>query len=210
LSTGETSQLLLSQPVVQGDQGIWCVERWMDGNGSVYYVTPETDVMIADYYKELQKQSDDGINPSLLDPLQVAIDFIKNDLGQWQVSVDDLVPQYSATVDDFMQTPESHFIGFISNFDIDKFSKPSFHLDQIEWLTLDDTERLKELNIDPNVDMPNGFYIYNPHSYPMFHQVTEQTQYSIINWGEVLPINLLALKSSSSILNNILRFCTTV
>ena len=190
LSTGETSQLLLSQPVVQGDQGIWCVERWMDGNGSVYYVTPETDVMLADYYKELQKQSDDGVNPSLLDPLQVAIKFIKNDLGQWQVSVDDFVPQYSATVDDFMQTPESHFIGFISNFNTES---PSFHLDRIEWLTLDDTERLKELNIDPN-DLPNGFYIYNPHSYPDYFQVKDYTQYSIINWGEEITHKSVAIE----------------
>ncbi len=185
-STGETFQLLLSQPVVQGDHGIWCVERWMDGNGSVYYVTPETDTMIAEYYKELQNEVDQGHKPWLIEPLQVANEFIKNDLGQWQVSIDDLVPQYSATVENFMQTPESRFIGFISNFEIDKYSKPSFHLDQIEWLTSDDTERLEELNIDPDRDMPNGFYIYNPHNYPMFHQVTESTEYSIIDLeGEV-------------------------
>jgi hypothetical protein len=54
-------------------------------------------------------------------------------------------------------------------------------LDQIEWLTADDTERLKELNIKPE-EMPNGFYIYNPHNYPMYCQVTEQTKYHIINW----------------------------
>lgn len=181
LSTGETCQLLLSQPVVQGEHGIWCVERWMDGNGSVYYVTPETDTMIAEYYKELQNEVDQGHKPWLIDPLQVANEFIKNDLGQWQVSIDDLVPQYSATVENFMQTPESRFIGFISNFEIDTYSKPSFHLDQIEWLTSDDTERLEELNIDPDRDMPNGFYIHNPHNYPMFHQVTEDTEYSIID-----------------------------
>ncbi len=184
LSTGETSQLFLSQPVIQGDQGIWCVERWMDGNGNLYYVTPKTDSTIADYYKDLQKQCDDGHNSSLLDPLQVAIDYIKNDLGQWQVSIDELAPQYSATVEDFMKTPESHFIGFISNFETEIYSKPSFHLDQIEWLGSDDIERLKELNIDPDKDMPNGFYIHNPHSYPMFFQVAEDAQYNIINWGE--------------------------
>ncbi|NLC10940.1 MAG: hypothetical protein GX767_01630, partial [Firmicutes bacterium] len=183
LSTGETSQLFLSQPVVQGDRGIWCVERWMDGNGTVYHVTPDTDRTISEYYKELQNEADGGDKPWLQDPLQVAVEFINNDLGQWQVSINDLDPQYAATVDDFMQTPESRFIGFISNFEIDKYSKPSFHLDQIEWLTSDDTKRLEELNIDPDQDMPNGFYIYNPHNYPMFHQVTEDTQYSIIETG---------------------------
>lgn len=178
LSTGETAQLLLSQPIVQGDQGIWCVERWMDGNGNVYHDTPKTDIMIADYYQELQKQSDEGIDRSLLNPLQVAIDYINNELGQ-NVSINELVPQYSAKIEDFMKTPESHYIGFISSFNIDTYS---FHLDKVEWLTLDDMERLKKLNIEPN-DMPNGYYIYNPNSYPMYLQVTDQTQYSIINWG---------------------------
>ena len=180
--TGETYKLLLSQPVVQGEQGIWCVERWMDGNGTVYYVVPDTDTKIADYYKELQKQSDEGHNPSLSDPLQVAMDYIKNGLGQVQVSEDTLVQEVPATIEDFIKTPESEFIGFISNFQIDKNSKTSFNLDPIEWLTLEDAERLKELNINPDIDMPNGFYIYNPDSHPMFFQVAEDAKYYIINW----------------------------
>lgn len=181
LSTGETCQLFLSQPAVQGKHGIWCAERWMDGNGAVYYITPNTDQRISDYYKELQNQVNNGHKPGLLDPLQVAIDWINHDLGQ-RVTPDQLNPQYSATAEDFMETPESHFIGYISNFEIDEYSKPSFHLDPIEWLTLDDAERLKELNINPD-DLSNGFYIYNSNNYPMFHQVTDATTYHIINWG---------------------------
>jgi beta-lactamase regulating signal transducer with metallopeptidase domain len=184
LSTGESSQLFLSQPVEQGDQGIWCVERWMDGNGGVYHVTPETDNMITEYYKELQTEADNGQKQWLLDPLQVAKEFINNYMGQVQVTTNDLNLQYTATVEDFMQTPESHFIGFISNFKIDETPTPYFHLEQIEWLTSDDTERLKELNIDPDKDMPNGFYIHNPKRDPMFLQVGENTQFNIINWGE--------------------------
>jgi len=184
-SFGETYKLLLSQPVVQGEQGIWCVERWMDGNGTVYYVTPETDVSMADYYKELQKQSDEGYNSSLLDPLQVAMDYIKNVLGQVHVSVDTLVQEAPATIEDFMETPESEFIGFISNFQIGKKSNASFDLNKIEWLTLDDTKRLKELKIDPDIDMPNGYYIHNPDSDPMYFQVAEEAQYYIIDWETV-------------------------
>ena len=180
LSTGETSQLFLSQPVVQGDLGIWCVERWMDGNGSVYYVTPETDLLPMDYFKDLQKQCDDGYQPTLLDPLQIAFDYIYNDLGQHQVSIEELVPQYKATVEDFLQTPESHFIGFISNFSMDQ---SYFHLDQIEWLSYEDSDRLKALNIDAN-DMPNGYYIYNPNTYPMYCGTTEETEYYIVNLGD--------------------------
>ncbi|WP_053083691.1 M56 family metallopeptidase [Rubeoparvulum massiliense] len=183
LSTGETCQLLLSQPVIQGDHGIWCVERWMDGNGSVYYVTPKTDIRLTEYFQKLQDEVDQGHKPWLMDPLQVAIEWINNDLGQ-NVSLDELELKYSATVKDFMVTPVSHFIGFISDFETAKYSKPYFHLDQIEWLTLEDNERLEELNIDPNEDMPNGFYIHNPHNYPMFFQVTEDTKYNIIVLGE--------------------------
>ncbi len=178
LSTGETCQLFLSQPVIQGDLGIWCVERWMDGNGSVYYVTPQTDAITTDYYKDLQEQCDGGHKPSLLDPLQAALEYINNELGQ-HVSINKLVPEYSAKVEDFLITPESHFIGFITNLNADR---SYFDLDQIEWLTNDDTERLMELDIKPD-EMPDGYYIYNPNNYPMYCQVTEQTQYSIINGG---------------------------
>lgn len=183
LSTGETCQLLLSQPIVRGDHGIWCVERWMDGNGTVYYVTPKTDSRLIDYFQELQNEVDQGHKPGLIDPLQVAIEWINNDLGQ-NVSLDELEPEYSATVKDFLVTPVSRFIGFISKFETEKLSKPYFHLDQIEWLTLADGERLEELNIDPDTDMLGGFYIYNPNNYPMYFQVTEDTTYNVIELGE--------------------------
>ncbi|MDD2401915.1 MAG: M56 family metallopeptidase [Clostridia bacterium] len=179
LSTGETCQLLLSQPIIQGDVGIWCVERWMDGNGNVYYATPKTNTMIVDYYKTQQKQCDDGHKPALLDPLQVALDYINNDIGQY-VSFNELIPQYSTKAEDFLITPESHYMGYISNF---KADNSSFHLDQVEWVTDDDAERLRELNINPD-ELNNGFYIYNPANYPMYCQVTEQTQYSIITWDD--------------------------
>ncbi|MEA1962156.1 MAG: M56 family metallopeptidase [Bacillota bacterium] len=89
-SNGEICQLVLSQPVVQGDFGIWCVERWMDGNGNVYYVTPKTDVMTMDYYNDLQKQCDDGHKPYLLNPLEVALEYVNEELGL-QVSLDEFV-----------------------------------------------------------------------------------------------------------------------
>ncbi|SKC36064.1 M56 family metallopeptidase [Maledivibacter halophilus] len=191
ISTGETCQLFLSQPVIKGDSGIWCVERWMDGNGNIYYVTPDAKGIIGDYYKELQKQCDDGHKQFLLDPLQVAFQYINNDIGLGQnVSLDELVVQYYAKIEDFQEVPESHFIGFISDFNIEK---ALFHLDRIEWLTDNDTERLRELNIDAN-DMPNGFYIHNPNKYPMYCEVTDQTQYSIINWGEEITHKSVTLE----------------
>ncbi len=109
LSTGETAQLLLSQPVIQGNTGIWAVERWIDGNGSVYYVSPhpKEDIKIHAYYKDLQEQSDNGHKPWLLDPIEVGYDYIINSLGQILVKMDDLVVINPATIDDFLLIPES-------------------------------------------------------------------------------------------------------
>ncbi len=181
LSTGETCQLLLSQPATQGEGGIWCVERWMDGNGTVYYDIPNTEGRISEYYEGLQEQFDEGGIPGFpLDPLQVALDFINGGAGLGQrVSPDDLEVQYNAAAQDFLETPESYYIGFISNFNKDEYSNPFFHFDQIQWLTFEDAEILEKLNIDPD-DLPNGYYIHNPVSYPMYHQASEQTEYKII------------------------------
>ncbi len=179
LSTGETSQLLLSQPVVQGEKGIWAVERWMDGNGTVYHEGPNTELRIEDYYNELQKQFDSGENLKLGDPVEVGYDFIINYLGQILVKKSDLVVIDPAAIDDFMNTPISHYIGYISDFTQEE---RYFHLDRVEFLGLEDEERLKELNIDPDEDMPSGFYIHNPHSYPDSLFVSEETEYYILDW----------------------------
>ncbi len=182
LSTGETSQLLLSQPAEKGKEGIWCVERWMDGNGSIYYDIPKTEGRIVEYYVNLQRECDEGHKPYLLDPIHVAIEYINGEEGLGQrVPTDKLEILHDATYEDFLETPESHYLGFISNFTLDGAAKPYFHLDQIEWLTIGDTVRLKELNINPD-DLPNGFYIYNPRTYPMYHQCNDETEFSIIDF----------------------------
>jgi beta-lactamase regulating signal transducer with metallopeptidase domain len=182
LSTGENCQMFLSQPIIQGDSGFWWVERWMDGNGTIHYETPKTDKMILNYFEELQMAVDKGQKQELLDPMKVALEWANSDLGLGQnVKQNQLELKYSATSKDFMQTPESTYLGYISDFTTGDNSTPYFHLDQIEWLTLEDADRLKALDIDPN-DLPNGYYIHNPNDYPMFHQVKDETTYSIIDW----------------------------
>lgn len=178
LSTGETSQLLLSQPVVQGDSGIWCVERWKDTNGNEYYNTPQTDIAIAEYYEDLQTRADQGKEPSLLDPLQVAFKYIRSDVGLGQpVTMDQLVFDYAATANDFSITPESTLLGYISNLNTDN---DYFDFDNIEWLTFEDSARFKGLNINPDEDMPNGFYILNKYIITDRYTVTNETQYTIL------------------------------
>ena len=186
LSSGDTSQLFLSQPVTQGDGGIWCVERWKDTNGNEYYVTPPTAGRHMEYYKELQKQCDRGEQSKsyLLDPVQTALAFINNNeigifIGPYQVSPESLEVKYEATAGDFAVTPLSYYIGYISNFTLEE---PYFHLDQIEWLTSEgDADRLKALGVDPD-KLTNGYYIYNPATWPMYVGTNDETVYSIVDW----------------------------
>ncbi len=179
-STGETNQLLLSQPIYQGDRGIWVVERWMDGNGNIQYEFPDTDINMRDYYKEQQKQFDNGENSYLGDPLEAGYYFIKNRLGQIQVKKDDLDIIDPARVEDFMETPISEYIGYITKTSFDDL----IHIDRVEFLGSGDEERLKELNIDPNT-LDNGYYIHNPNSYPDALSLSEETEYKILNWEDL-------------------------
>lgn len=183
LSTGETCQLLLSQPALKGSHGIWCVERWMDGSGNIYYVIPKTDGRIKDYFEGLQQEVDAGHRPGLMDPAQVALHWINDDLGQFAL-LEELDIKHSVPAEDFLKTPESRYLGFIDNFTTDEYPKPYFHLYPVEWLTYDDGERLEELGVNPDEDMPNGFYIHQTHEYPLYFQATEDTRYNIIDWGE--------------------------
>lgn len=72
--------LTLSQPVTQGEGGIWCVERWTDSYGNVYLVFPSVidgvDVSATDYYSASQADCDAGIDTAWLAPLTVAQYFV--------------------------------------------------------------------------------------------------------------------------------------
>ena len=67
--------LILSQPVTQGENGIWCVDRWYDDAGNKHLVIPESDQTMDEYYAGLQAACDEGHRPGLLDPMQVALEF---------------------------------------------------------------------------------------------------------------------------------------
>ena len=82
LSDGTEARLVLSQPVRQGDSGIWCAERWMDAFGSTYFILPETDKTALEHYEDLQKECDAGRRPELLDRVGVALEYINGVLGQ--------------------------------------------------------------------------------------------------------------------------------
>lgn len=73
--------LVLSQPVRQGEGGIWCVERVYDVCGRVCPYFPDTGVPAAEYYAELQAACDAGGRPELLLPLGAARAFVSDFYG---------------------------------------------------------------------------------------------------------------------------------
>ena len=82
MSNGEIYRLILSQPVRQGETGIWCVERSYAPGGGVSLVSPNPDGEALDTYEQLQADCDSGHKPYLLNPAEVAVQYITNDLGQ--------------------------------------------------------------------------------------------------------------------------------
>ena len=55
--------LVLSQPVTQGEGGIWCVERWYDDSGYRHFVGPDTELTAEEAYAQAQQAADhtDGV-----------------------------------------------------------------------------------------------------------------------------------------------------
>ena len=96
--------LVLSQPATQGERGIWCVDRWMDQNGTRYLVVPETDQPMDDYYAALQDACDAGDRPDLLDPVAVALDFEEDWSGR-DLSPDAFVLEGASDLSELFDLP---------------------------------------------------------------------------------------------------------
>lgn len=147
-------RLLLSQPAKQGDGGIWCVERWSDELGHLYYnyvSGAEEDV----YYAEQQAQCDEGHKVGLLNPEDVAMTFLRDEMGLWSVTTDDIVVR-EGTLEDFYGDMSSKRFGYITKLDE---KEGILHLNEAQWYTEENRERLAQVHLDPNMEMPNGYYI---------------------------------------------------
>ena len=86
--------LVLSQPAAQGDTGIWCVERMYDDPkyGYIYVHFPNTEgLSAAEYYAKLQEKCDMGQHSELLDPVQVALNYVKLVHGHSAATIDSFV-----------------------------------------------------------------------------------------------------------------------
>lgn len=147
-------RLLLSQPAKQGADGIWCVERWSDELGHLYYnyvSGAEEDA----YYAEQQAQCDEGHKVGLLNPEDVAMTFLRDEMGLWSVTTDDIVVR-EGTLEDFYGDMSSKQFGYILELD---FENEWLRLNEAQWYTEENRERLAQVHLDPNMELPNGYYI---------------------------------------------------
>lgn len=98
---GVYKKLLLSQPARQGADGIWHAERKMDQNGNVTLCEVQN-------FTALQKECDEGHRPALLDPEQVALEFIHRDYDTARI-----VEIREASYEEFCAWPTSTYEGYI-------------------------------------------------------------------------------------------------
>lgn len=101
LSDGDACRLLLSQPARQGGDGIWCVERWAQSNGYLYYAWPDADKPARQYYDELQAACDEGHQPWRLVPEEAAWQYIWQELGQTTLDRSQITIKNPAGLADF-------------------------------------------------------------------------------------------------------------
>lgn len=73
--------LALSQPVRQGEGGIWCVDRWLHEGGNPMLYFPDSGLPAAEYYAQLQAACDNGEQSKLLTPAGAAAAFILDYFG---------------------------------------------------------------------------------------------------------------------------------
>ena len=77
-SKTEFYTFILSQPIQQGEGGLWCVERMYDEYGTSYLLFPDSGIPAANYYKKLQTECDAGQHQELLTPLGAAAEFVQS------------------------------------------------------------------------------------------------------------------------------------
>lgn len=72
---------------------------------------------------------------------------------------------------------KNKYIGYIS------IENNILYLDEVEWITDDDKDRIIELELSPRKDMPNGYYIYNASLDKISFKLNDKTVYNFIDWG---------------------------
>lgn len=69
-------------------------------------------------------------------------------------------------------------LAFISEFVL---STKSLTIDEVEWIEESDTERIEELGLDVEKDLPTGYIIFNAIKQPVDVKVAEDAKFYIVN-----------------------------
>lgn len=64
----------------------------------------------------------------------------------------------------------------------------TLYLDKVEIITLKDVDRMEELGLTQQSDLPNGYHIYNPDTEKETYELTDETVYNFVD-ANLLFIN---------------------
>ncbi|ABR47686.1 hypothetical protein Amet_1490 [Alkaliphilus metalliredigens QYMF] len=71
---------------------------------------------------------------------------------------------------------------YVSDFDNEK---GIITFDQVEWLSLEDTERITELGLNIDTDFPSGFYVYNEVEKEESLELSDNVEAELVNWDDL-------------------------
>jgi hypothetical protein len=78
------------------------------------------------------------------------------------------------------EEPNYTLTGYITS--LRDTAKGTFDFDGIEWITLADTDRIAQLGLNPDDDMPGGFYLYNAFEETFPLEYNEDTVFYVLDY----------------------------
>ncbi len=94
-----------------------------------------------------------------------------------QVSEPIEIPLISAANNSADKKTEPEKLGYIKSFDV---KTGLVTIDPIEWITKEDSARVKELGLNAEDDFPDGFYIYNPSQKTESLKLSQDVEYYVV------------------------------
>jgi hypothetical protein len=90
------------------------------------------------------------------------------------------------------ETPSKEILVYIKSFDE---GTRSLTFDEVEWISHLDTERIKELGLDPESDFPSGFQVYNESEQTASLKLADDIQIEVLNGTNPIQIDAQELTS---------------
>lgn len=93
---------------------------------------------------------------------------------------DGVVEPIPEPVEETQEVEVEEILGWVSEMNLDT---GLLAFDDLEWITLEDTERIEELGLDG--DFPNGFYLHNEVERVERLPVSEEATVWLLNWEDL-------------------------